>query len=168
MSHNGYSQRNWVTAQGRDLYKGNGRVRHESYYILQGPFQAMLYLSYQSKEINPNLKDKRKLFKLGGEYHAEVYVFRNKRFNPSWKCIEHFDVKDFTTFTMKGKSRGQQSEARRRGILLFIKHILTGDTGITKYSDLSKHGRPVKIMSGIYRSIARRKAGLNPLVKMKL
>ncbi|PIP61576.1 hypothetical protein COW99_03565 [Candidatus Roizmanbacteria bacterium CG22_combo_CG10-13_8_21_14_all_38_20] len=40
----------------KDLYKGNGRLRHESHFIEQGPFQAISFDSYQSKEVNPKLK----------------------------------------------------------------------------------------------------------------
>lgn len=166
MSHNGFSQRNWVTAKGRDLYKGNGRVRHESYYILQGPFQAITYLSYQSKEVDPALQ--KDLFSIGGEYHAEVYVFRNSRFNPQWKCVEYFNIKDFIKGTMRDKSRGHQEEARRELITGFINNLMSGSREIAKYSDLIYDARSVKMMSAIYRSISRRKRGLNPLVKIKL
>ena len=167
MSHNGYSQRNWVTAEGRDLYKGNGRIRHESYYILQGPFQAILYLSYQSKEVNPTISGD-ELFRFGGEYHGEVYIFRNDRFEPSWKCLEYYNMKDFVAYSMKDRSRGHQEEARRKAILLFIENLRNGSREIAKYSDLTQHKRTVKIMSGIYQSIAKRRNGLNPLVKMRI
>ncbi len=166
MSHNGFSQRNWVTAEGRDLYKGNGRVRHESYYILQGPFQAIAYLSYQSKEVNPDLQ--KDLFRIGGEYHAEVHVFRNSRFNPKWKCVEYFNMKDFVKRTMKDKSRGHQEEARRELITGFINSLLTGSREIAKYSDLIHDDRSVKMMSAVYQSISKRRSGFNPLVEIIL
>lgn len=165
LCHNGFSQRNWATADGRDLYKGNGRVRHESHYILQGPFQAISYLSYQSKEVNPNLQNN--LFGVGGEYHADVYIFRNSTFNPKWKCVEKFQVKDLIEREMKDKSRGHQEDARREAILEFVENLQTGSQKIAKQSDLMQYERSIKMMSIVYRSMARRRKGLNPLVKIK-
>src|SRR5690606_12124179 len=36
--HNGFAGRTWLKP-GDDLYKGNGRIKHEQYNIQQGPFQ---------------------------------------------------------------------------------------------------------------------------------
>jgi hypothetical protein len=166
MQHNGFSQRNWVSASNRDLYKGNGRVRQESYQISQGPFQSIKYLSYQSKEVDPNLE--KDIFKFGGEYHAEVYIFRNSSFNHKWKCIEHFDVKDLMSRRMKDKSRGHQEDARREAVIAFVNNLIDGDRRICDFLDLPQHERSVKMVSGIYRSMARRKKGQDPLVKIKL
>lgn len=165
LCHNGFSQRNWATAKGRDLYKG-GRVRHESHYILQGPFQAISYLSYQSKEVDPNLQ--KNLFNVGGEYHADIYIFRNSTFNPKWKCFEKFQVKDMIKREMKDKSRGHQEDARREAILGFVENLQTGSRKIAKQSDLTQYERSVKMMSIVYQSMARRRKGLNPLVKIKI
>jgi len=166
ISHNGFSQRNWPTAEGKDLYKGNGRVRQESYYILQGPFQAISYLSYQSKEVDPNLQ--KDLFKVGGEYHADVYIFRNSTFNPKWKSLEQFSVKNFIRGSMKDRSRGHQEEARREAVVEFVDNLLTGNRRIALHSDLTQDERSVKMMSAVYQSMSRRKKGLNPLIKIKL
>ena len=75
LTHNGFARRDWVTAEGRDLYKGNGRVRHEYHIIEQGPFQCIHFHSYQSKEVDPTLKNN--LYEVGGEYHLDIFVFRN-------------------------------------------------------------------------------------------
>ncbi len=77
LAHNGFAQRNWVTAKGKDLYKGNGRVRQETHILQQGPFQSVHYHSYQSKEVNPH--ENRGLYNVGGEYHLDIYVFRNAK-----------------------------------------------------------------------------------------
>lgn len=66
LQHNGFGQRNWSSTMGRDLYKGNGRVRHEKHYFTQGPFQAIYYESFQSEEI---LNDAVNHSDIGGEYH---------------------------------------------------------------------------------------------------
>lgn len=166
LCHNGFSQRNWPTTEGRDLYKGNGRVRHESHYILQGPFQAISYISYQSKEVDPNLQ--KNLFSVGGEYHVDVHVFRNSNFNHKWKCVDNFRAKDLIKMKMKHKSRGHQEDARREAILGFVENLETGSREIAEQSDLMQYERSVKMMSIVYRSMARRKKGLNPVVKIKI
>ena len=166
LAHNGFSQRGWVTSEGKDLYKGNGRVRHESHYILQGPFQAISYTSYQSKEVNPNLE--KDIFDIGGEYHLDIHIFRNTTFNPKWKCVEKFTVKDMIKREMKDKSRGHQEDARREAILGFIKNLQTGNRQVSQYSDLTQYLRSVKMMSGVYQSMNKRIKGRNPLIKIKL
>jgi hypothetical protein len=166
LCHNGFSQRDWVTAVGRDLYKGNGRVRHESHYILQGPFQAIVYLSYQSKEVKPELE--KDLFGVGGEYHSDVYIFRNSTFNSKWKCIDKFQTRDLIERKMTDKSRGHQEDARRQAVFEFVKNIKTGSKEIVKNSDLTQYETSVKMMSGAYQSMARKKRGLNSLINMKL
>ena len=39
LMHNGFSRRSWLNSNMKDLYKGNGRVRHEYHNIEQGCLQ---------------------------------------------------------------------------------------------------------------------------------
>lgn len=48
--HNSFSQRGNLIPN-KDLYKGNGRVRHETYTLQQVPFQCIQVISFQSKEV---------------------------------------------------------------------------------------------------------------------
>jgi len=160
--HNSFSQRSWVTAQGRDLYKGNGRVRHEVYIIEQGPFQSITYLSYQGQEVDPNQNEG--LYDFGGEYHLDIHVFRNDKMFPIWRNYEQFSIADLEIPIMKGKSRGHQEDARRKAIIEFLQNM----NGIKKStSDLLDHRRSVLLMSGIYQSAIKRRQGENPLVNLK-
>ena len=47
--HNGFAGRTWIKP-GVDLYKGNGRIKHESYNIQQGPFQNIQIHAYQATD----------------------------------------------------------------------------------------------------------------------
>ena len=161
LCHNGFSQRNWVSAMGRDLYKGNGRVRHENYYIAQGPFQSISFNSYQSKEVDPNLQTD--LYSVGGEYHLDAFVFRNNKLNPKWKCVEKYSVKDFVPVVMGDKSRGHQEDARREAIIRFIDNVVYGDMTIKELSDLTQEDLSVRMMSCVYQSLI-----LNKIIKTKL
>ena len=75
LMHNGYGLRTWMKP-GEDLYKGNGRVKHEYHNIEQGPFQNIQIHSYQSKDKH-DLNSKND-YLLGGNSHFDIYVFRNK------------------------------------------------------------------------------------------
>lgn len=108
LAHTGYGQRNWVSAEGRDLYKGNGRVRQEQHAIEQGPFQSVFINSYQSKEILDEASDH---FNIGGERHLEIIIFRNNKLFPNWKPVEIVNVRDLMKFELEGYSRGHQEEA---------------------------------------------------------
>lgn len=70
--HNSYSQRSHVDPN-PDLYKGNGRIKHEYHCIQQGPLQSIQVHSYQSfkPQINPDS------FGVAGTRHFDIHVFRN-------------------------------------------------------------------------------------------
>lgn len=54
--HNGFARRTWLNP-GDDLYKGNGRVKHEHYSIQQDSFQNIQIHSYQSKDKHNAMSD---------------------------------------------------------------------------------------------------------------
>lgn len=72
--HNSFSRRSWPTARA-DLYKKNGRVKHEHHVIEQGPLQAIHFHSYQAGDVHDR-HDARD-YGVGGNSHMEVQVFRN-------------------------------------------------------------------------------------------
>jgi predicted dehydrogenase len=72
--HNGFAGRTWLQP-GKDLYKGNGRIKHESYHIQQGPFQNIQIHAYQANDKHD--EDKGLEGYLGGKNHFDIYVFRN-------------------------------------------------------------------------------------------
>ncbi len=69
---------------------------------------------------------------------------------------------------MKDKSRGHQEDARREVVLDFVENIKTGNKMTSEKSDLTSYEISVKMMSGAYQSMARRKHNKNPLVRIKL
>ncbi len=163
MIHNGSAQRNWPIAEGRDLYKGNGRIRHESHYIVQGPFQAISFVSYQSKELDPN--ETEGLYETGGEYHLDIHVFRNSTLFPDWAAHKKYTIKDIGTTIMQGRSRGHQEDARRNCLLNFFQQIQEGK-GNDK-SSLQSHKISVLLHSAIYQSACARYLKENPLINIE-
>lgn len=161
--HNGFSKRGWLSANNMDLYKGNGRLRHESHFIEQGPFQAISLISYQSEEINP--LETKNLYDVGDEYHLDIHVFRNNNLFPKWKTYEIISIKDLSENIMNNRSRGHQEDARRQAVLEFAK-FLNGEK-INPVSDLLDHERSTKLVYGIYKSAVNRFNNKNPLVNIK-
>lgn len=162
LAHNSFSQRGWSSVSGRDLYKGNGRLRQESHFIEQGPFQAISLISYQSKEINPI--ETQGLYNVGGEFHLDIHIFRNKSLYPNWKTYEKISIKDLDKKITIGKSRGHQEDARKQAVLEFFK-FLNGES-IIPVSDLLDHERSTKLMSGVYQSAANRFKNNNSVVNI--
>lgn len=159
--HNGFGQRNWPTAAGRDLYKGNGRVRHESHYLVQGPFQTIVYQSLQSEEI---LNEAVNHDQPGGEYHLDIHIFRNSKMFPQWQSYEKLSVKDLSLNILEGYSRGHQEDARRATLVTFLRAI--EDPTVEQYSDLLDHHQSVGLIEAAYQSALNRKMSVNPLVKL--
>lgn len=108
--HNSFSRCGWFNSTGRDLYKGNGRIRQESYIIEQGPFQSIIINSFQSNEVKESDVD---LYDVGGEFHFDVHIFRNTSLFPSLKTYEFINMKSLTSIADHGYSRGHQEDARR-------------------------------------------------------
>ncbi len=163
LAHNGFARRHWVTAKGKDLYKGNGRVRHESHILEQGPFQSIHYHSYQSKEVNPKLKTD--LYEVGGEYHLDIYVFRNTKMIGG-KAVEKFTIKDLNINIMEGKSRGHQEDARAKGFLEFIESLQGLRPQYQMTSDFMSHRAAATITSGIYQSAVAQLNNSNPKINL--
>ena len=161
--HNGFSQRNWVSAKGRDLYKGNGRIRQESYFIEQGPFQSIAFISYQSREID--IKNSHKSYDFGDEWHLDIHVFRNSTMFSDWKAHEVYSIKDLNNEYMTGYSRGHQEDARVACIIDFCESIKNRRE--TK-SDLTTHRNGTYLLSAMYESEIRKLKKQNPLVNIKV
>ena len=70
----GFSRRSWYNLP-KDIYKGNGRVRHERLNIEVGPLMNIQIHSYQAYEIS----EKERIFNnnVGSIEHFEIYIFRN-------------------------------------------------------------------------------------------
>ncbi|MES2931165.1 MAG: Gfo/Idh/MocA family oxidoreductase [Patescibacteria group bacterium] len=160
--HNGTSQRGWVNSKDRDLYKGNGRIRHESHYIVQGPFQAISFVSYQSKEYGQSRND---IYGMGGEHHLDVHVFRNDSLFPDWEARRTYTFKDISAVESGGASQGHQEDARRLCIKNFFEQVHTGN--LNSNSSLEDHRTSAHLLSAVYESACKRLGTENPLVTLQ-
>jgi len=159
--HSGFSKRSWAQAK-TDLYKGNGRIRHETHIIHQGPFQAVYYVSYQSDEIsNRGLKDRTDV---GGELHSDVYLFRNsKALRTDLPPLEVIPFGKSTEKGLHGYSRGHQENARVECFSEFMRAVEGNIPKGALKSSLEKHEGSVKLMALSYLAAAKEFNGDIPL-----
>ncbi|MEU4802860.1 Gfo/Idh/MocA family oxidoreductase [Actinosynnema sp. NPDC023587] len=161
--HNGYSQRGWPVSDGVDLYKGNGRVRHETHIVEQGPFQAIHFHSLQSHDDGP---DGGGSPGVGGRGHVEVHVFRNSAFHRRWTAFETLDYEALTDRSGSVAREPTQGSARRWAVAEFLEY-LNGLRGRGEMSsELTTHRRGTTLMAGTYLSAARRWRGEHPVAAL--
>lgn len=141
--HNSLSQRSWIQAR-EDLYKGNGRVKHEYHCLQQGPFQSIQIHSYQSKsEHENNTVDD---YAIGGNNHFDVYVFRNEKM-VGGKKFEKFTINELLG---DGDTSELLTTITKGDVLVeFFSHI-HGDRKEPLRSDLSDQWLGVSLMSSVY------------------
>lgn len=162
LCHNGYSQRNWATAAGRDLYKGNGRVSHESHIFQQGPFQSIHFHSYKSDE-PPVLNDKNTPL-IGTKEHLEIYIFRNHKMLGG-KHVEIVDIDDL--IAMEGGRNGLKGKSKAKAFYEFVAGMKGEIAAADMVSDFSKHEVGATLTSAIYQSICHGYYQLNPLIRRR-
>jgi predicted dehydrogenase len=164
LMHNSFSQRAWITTAGQNLYKGNGRVRHESYHIQQGPFQAIKLVSFQSRDHSSAREGN--IFDVGGDHHLDIHVFRNCNMFPEWNHLQTLTVRDLGIDTVDGIPLGHQGVAKKRGVTEYIRCISGEIPRNNINSDLLSHRRATLLLSGVYQSAAHRLLGENPVINI--
>ncbi len=159
--HNGFAGRTWMYP-GTDLYKGNGRIKHESYQIQQGPFQNIQIHAYQGSEnhdVIDGVEDH-----LGGKNHFDVFVFRNPMISKGNKQPERFHFSDLAGQS-SNDSMIKMESVKFKVVEDFVDYLSGKKTKDQLRSKIDDHLIPVKMMSGIYRSHIHRKANEDCVVK---
>lgn len=162
MMHNSFSRRAWGRPNG-DLYKGNGRVKHQQFIIQQGPFQSLHIHNYQSSDTHD--VDNSDQFAIGGNNHFDIYVFRNAQMFGIETPLQIISNKDL----QEEVSNRLTIEQTKDLVLLEFIGFLGGHVKKESIiSNIDTHKVPVQIMSAVYQSHARQGKGKNPIVKMPL
>lgn len=151
LQHSGISARSWPSIDDRNLYKGNGRVRHEQHYINMGPFVSISLTSWQSKPFESERIDSKDIYKPGHEFNLDITICRNSKL-VGGKAAETFTLKDIYKPVLNDYSRGHQEDARRSAIVEFFDLIQNGKNRGS--SSLQSHALSSLLMSGVYESIA--------------
>ena len=148
MIHNGFTRRSWMLPK-KDLYKGNGRLRHEYHNIQQGPFQNIQIHSYQSKD-NHDVNNEEDL-ELGGNNHYDIYVFRNKDIIGG-KVLEVITAKDVADACKLDKTKVMNELARHEAVKEFLEVIVGNCKGNETRGNIIDHRLTTQLMSMIYES----------------
>ena len=159
--HNSYSRRAWL-APDRDLYKGNGRVKHEDHSIQVGPFLNVRIQSYQSKDRH-DICLPEKDEEPGGNNHFELLVFRNERMIGG-RAFERVPLREI------GAARGFTADSlfitqvKERSIREWLDAIADpAATGPNLQSAFADHRAGAHLMSAIYEAYVRRGLGQSPV-----
>lgn len=158
--HNGFAGRTWIKP-GEDLYKGNGRIKHESYNIQQGPFQNIQIHAYQAKDKHDENNGKEDY--LGGKNHFEIYVFRNPLVSDNSKQPQVYSYENVVDIGCSNKESMITMECVKFKVVAEFADYLIGKRKKESInSQIEDHVIPVQIMSGIYSSnIMKQKEGSN-------
>lgn len=136
LHHNGFSSRAWLSNENRNLYKGNGRMKHESYIIQQGPFQSVHLHSYKGD----------------GKEHLDVAVYRNP--HAVTKNFGEYSKFSSDDFNQKGHEKSSQNVGFFQ--LLNSLHGLK-EKNKSINSEFLSHELTMKVMSSTYESHCRNK-----------
>ncbi len=158
--HNGFARRNWATP-GSDLYKGNGRVKHEYHNIEQGPFQNIQIHSYQSSDKHDN--NSKEDFELGGNNHFDIYIFRNIGVIGGEQPLEVIKINDIAKYYGMEDDKLIVEQAKTKVVEEFFAFMLGIIEKDKLTSNIDDHLFPVTLMSSIYASHAKRLKKENPI-----
>lgn len=161
--HNSFSRRDSLYPS-KDLYKQNGRVKHEHHTLQQGPFQTIQIHSYQSE--SDHTQKSKNDFKVGGNNHFDIHIYRNKSFFPKKEVLEILSMDDVIN---KHQSIEKEdiliNESIKDSVFYEFASFLNGEISKEKlHSNITDHIVPVNIMSSVYQSNIQYKKGDNPLV----
>lgn len=158
--HNGFSRRSWLLPNTKDLYKGNGRVRHEYHNIEQGCLQNIQIHSYQSSDkhdINTESD-----FLVGGNNHYDIYIFRNSGI-VGGEPFKQITSKEIAEEYLLDKSKIMNELARYEAVKQFIE-VIIGKRKINETKgNIIDHSLSVQLMSMIYESAINNSEILQPL-----
>ena len=150
--HNGFARRSWILP-GDDLYKGNGRVKHEYHNIEQGPYQNIQIHSYQANDKHQvNTEDD---YSLGGNNHFDIYIFRNSDILGG-EPLQVIRSKDLAAQMNYDSSKLVIEQVKHRVVQEFVEVMLGERKPADTQSDLSSHELSAKLMSLIYKSGIKR------------
>ncbi|MBB5648065.1 Gfo/Idh/MocA family oxidoreductase [Pedobacter cryoconitis] len=161
--HNSFSRRSWVIPDA-DLYKGNGRVKHEYHNIQQGPFQNIQIHSYQAKDKHHH--NNKKDYKPGGNNHFDIYIFRNIGMLGGKHPLEIVTMKDLSALHKFDDSKLLTEQAKTAVIAEFLGFIQGDLDKKDLKSNIDSHLNSVKMMSAAYVSHIQQKVNGNPVVKI--
>lgn len=163
--HTSFSRRETLRP-GTNLYKGNGRVKHEHHSIQQGPFQNIQVHSYQSRaQHDESSADEHAV---GGNNHFDIHVFRNCGLTGDARPLEIIRMGELEARAGFGSDRLATEQAKEAVVVEFLQFIRGELPRERVRSRLEDHHVPVRLMSAVYVSHVLQREGRHPLVGFAL
>jgi hypothetical protein len=149
LQQNSFSRRAWLE-QAADVYKGNGRVRHERLNLQVGNLLNIQAHSYQAYEVG---KKDVETEGAGHEDHFEVQIYRNSGV-VGGQPLEKFDIGGQARREHGNQTAflGHNEHARELHFLDFMERR-------PGPSHFSAHGLSVRLLSGMCEALARGQQG---------
>jgi hypothetical protein len=157
LQQNSFCRRAW-TEPSQDVYKGNGRVRHESLNIQVANLLNMQVHSYQAYEIG---KKDVETTGAGHVDHFDVYIFRNCEVIGG-QPLEKIRLGERGQHELDDPNcLGHNERAREVNLLDFL-------VGRPSSSPFTAHRLTNKLLSKIYECIVRENSGSIPFLSFEL
>jgi hypothetical protein len=164
--HNSFARRTWMQP-GKDLYKGNGRVKHESHIIQQGPFQCLQIHSYQSNDKHDHNDEND--FLPGGNNHMDLYVYRNTgMYADQQPPFAVYNLKNIDHTGCYSGDRLVHEQAKEAVLIEFLDFIEGKIEKQNLLSNFPSHAVPVKIMSSVYQSHIQQMEYRHPIIEFEV
>ena len=155
--HNGFSRRSKYELSD-DVYKGNGRVRHERINIQVGPILNIQVHSYQSYEIRDSCYSSKEL-EPGGLDHFDIFIFRNAQL---------IGGKPFQRIRMSNKNRVRTQTHLRHNEEARQQCTIDWLNGVTNENNIENHSLTNLIISSLYRCSAAESQGKLPFMEVEI
>lgn len=162
--HNSYSNRSSLRPAA-DLWRKNGRVKHQYHSVQQGPFQNVQVHAFRVAD--PGVHNPVERFAFGGVDHFDMHVFRNPLVTPDGQTYRQQSIQELLNSGDGVAPLSLGTDARMRAVREFIEFV-TGSRERQPLSNVDDHEVPVKIMSAAYLSHCQRLRGEDPLVKFHI
>jgi len=150
--HNGFSRR-CTLLPGKDLYKGNGRVKHEEHRLHVGPFLCIHMLSWQAKDKHDQ-SSAAEDFHPGGNNHFDIHVFRNAGIIGG-APHETFTLQDLAPASFD-PARLFIEQVKEQALKEFLQAVLGRIPPENLKSPFSVHRDTVRLMTAVYQAISRK------------
>ena len=165
LSSSGYCLRSSLLPNA-DQYKGNGRVKHESYEIKSGPFQT-IYIESRTVKDNGDLCEPGH-YDVGTNNHFQMTVFRNNELTGHPEPLEVVHLAQLADALGYDHTKLYTEQAKQAMILELV-HFVQGKLPLEALtSNIDDQRMTVEIMSAMYASHLQGRQGENPIAQIAL
>lgn len=162
LRHNGFSRRDWLLPR-EDLYKGAGRVKHETHEIACGPYQTIFLESRQANDKHEQSDDRD--VEIGGNNHFDIKIFRNSGVLGDKAPLQIIKASELEKYDNESLHVEQIKQAPLMELTRFVMGEIEKEE---MTSEITDHLVTARTMSSIYKSHIRYKSRESPIVDFNI